>query len=97
MQSKMQLQTLQNMATRLHNLPFIAHGQLALSVDALIIQSGITKVVTHKALMAQTHTKWSIEIEKAQKMFQEANVEYFEFDGVVGGVKHVFNGKLWAP
>jgi dCMP deaminase len=63
----------------------------------LIIQSGVTKVVTHKALLAQSHLKWPQEIATATKMLLEAGIEYFEFDGVIGGVEHLFNGKLWTP
>jgi len=63
----------------------------------MIIQAGISKVVTHKALMIQTHMKWPGEIEKAHQMFKEAGVEYIEFDGVLGAVEHVFNGNLWHP
>lgn len=63
----------------------------------MIIQSGISKLVTHKALMLQTHMKWPEEIAKAHQMFREAGVQYFEFDGVIGGVEHMFNGALWNP
>lgn len=63
----------------------------------LIIQSGISRVITHKSLMIQTHKQWPAEIDKARKMFQEAAIEFIEFDGVIGGVEHMFNGKIWAP
>jgi dCMP deaminase len=63
----------------------------------LIIQSGITKVVTHKALMVQTHVKWLEEIKRAQQMFYEAGIEYIELDTEIGNVEHIFNGKRWNP
>jgi dCMP deaminase len=62
-----------------------------------IIQSGVKKVITHKALMQQSHMKWPDEIAKAMQMFQEAGVEFFEFDGEIGRVEHMFNGKIWSP
>lgn len=61
----------------------------------LIIQAGISKVVVHKNLVEKGH--WQEEITKAINMFKESGIEYFAYEGVIGGVEHTFNGTTWNP
>jgi len=63
----------------------------------VIIQAGISKVVTHAPLIQKSHLHWVEEINKARQMFNEANITYYEFDEKIGNIEHLFDGKIWNP
>jgi len=62
-----------------------------------IIQSGITRLVTHKIIMDATPVRWKDTIASAFKMLEEAGVEVDEVSDSIEGVKILFNGRLWTP
>ena len=62
-----------------------------------IIDSGIAKVVAHKQIMEASYNQWPDSIRIAKDMFKEAGVLYELYDGDIGGVEVLFNGKKFKP
>lgn len=62
-----------------------------------IINSGIERVVCHRAIMERTPDRWMDTILAAQEMFEEAGVIYEWYDGEIGGCEILFDGEVWHP
>lgn len=62
-----------------------------------IIGAGITKVVGHKQLCDLSPARWSASIEAGLTMLREAGVDIEFYDGSIGGVRTLFDGKVWEP
>ena len=62
-----------------------------------IIDSGIVKVVGHKKTMDAAPERWLEPIERAKQMFRERGVIYELWEGDIGGVEVLFNGKPFTP
>jgi len=62
-----------------------------------IIESGIAKVVAHKNIIEASYNQWPDSIRIAMDMFKEAGVLYELYDGEIGGVEILFNGKPFSP
>lgn len=65
-----------------------------------IIQSGIKRVVGHKAMFDLTPERWRDTIIKAFEMMNEAFVECIIYDGKIFDNNEValrFNGEIWRP
>lgn len=62
-----------------------------------IIESGIKRVVSHKKMMESSYNQWPDSIKIALEMFKEAGVEYDMWDGDIGGVEILLNGKSFRP
>ena len=62
-----------------------------------IVLSGIDHVVAHYQAIEQTPKRWKEEIEIGLLIFDAAGVSYVLFDGNIGGVENLFDGKIWYP
>lgn len=62
-----------------------------------IIDAGIRRVITHKAMMDRTPERWADNIVTAQKMLREAGVAFEVYEGEIGGVDALMNGEEWKP
>ena len=63
-----------------------------------IIQSGVKKVIGHKAMFDGTPDRWKDSIAEAFVMFGEAGVQTEIFDGYINAVRPLrFNEELWTP
>jgi dCMP deaminase len=64
-----------------------------------IIQSGITRVVGHQAVMDKTPERWMESIQAADQMLDEAGVkrEYYTRSIFDNDFKVLFDGGLWTP
>ena len=62
-----------------------------------VIQSGITRVVTHKQAHDRSPEFWLEEIKFAFQMWEEAGIELEFYDGPVGILDVRMNGELWNP
>jgi len=62
-----------------------------------IIGAGIAKVVAHKKIIEASYNQWPDSIRIAMDMFKEAGVLYELYDGEIGGVEILFNGKPFSP
>ena len=62
-----------------------------------IIDSGIAKVVGHKKIMEASYDQWPDSIRIAMEMFKEAGVLYELYDGDIGEIEVLFNGKPFQP
>jgi dCMP deaminase len=67
------------------------------SCAQLIIQCGIKKLVTHKAAMERTPTRWKESVEKAIGMLTEAGVVYESLEIEICGVEGLIDGIQWTP
>lgn len=61
-----------------------------------IIQSGITRLVTHKIIMDATYDRWKDTIEIAFGMMREAGICLDQIEEPID-IEIRFNGKLWTP
>jgi dCMP deaminase len=62
-----------------------------------IIQSGVSRVVTHKRMYDESSPRWVESIASALKMMEEAGVEYVLLEGELGCPPIRFNERLWTP
>jgi len=62
-----------------------------------IIQSGIKRVIGHKACYDKTPERWRASIQIAFAMLEEAGVECLVYDGNIGDITIRFNGEEWQP
>jgi dCMP deaminase len=62
-----------------------------------IVLSGITKVIGHKQALDRTPDRWKVEIDVGFEILHGGGVEYVAYDGKIGNITHLFDGKLWAP
>lgn len=62
-----------------------------------IIQSGISRLVTHKIIMDATYERWKDTIEIAFGMMREVGIQLDEVTEPIEGIKIRFNGTLWTP
>lgn len=63
-----------------------------------IIQAGIKRVVGHKQVFdAYGEGPWTESINAGNEMFKEAGVITELYDGQIGGVQIMLNGKIWKP
>jgi dCMP deaminase len=61
-----------------------------------IIQSGITRLITHKIIMDATYDRWKDTIEIAFGMMREAGICLDQVEEPID-IEIRFNGKLWTP
>lgn len=62
-----------------------------------IINSGITTVVAHEAIMLKTPERWEESITIALAMLKESGIRMLLYKGKIGRVKALFNGEVWEP
>jgi len=62
-----------------------------------IVMAGITRVVAHKQAHDMSPERWQQPIEEGREILASRNVEYYLWDGEVGGVWNLFNGEMWRP
>lgn len=62
-----------------------------------IIQSGISRLVTHKPIMDISHERWKDTIEIAFGMMREAGIKLDQVEEPINDIQIRFNGKLWTP
>lgn len=62
-----------------------------------IVESGISKVIGHKKTYDLTPEHWREPIELAKQIFKEARVEFQLYEGDVGDVEILFEGKVFRP
>lgn len=62
-----------------------------------IVLAGIIKVIGHKQAYDKTPPRWVEEVEQGFEILRDGNVEYQFYDGIVGGIKNLFDGEYWEP
>jgi dCMP deaminase len=62
-----------------------------------IVLAGIPLVVAHKQAFAMTPDRWREEIDVGLEILEGGGVTYNLLDSEIGGVKNLFNGKVWCP
>ena len=62
----------------------------------LISGSGIERLISHKQMLELGNgDQYGFEV--AYQMLKEAGIKMLMYDGKIGGVKHLFRGKVWEP
>lgn len=62
-----------------------------------IVQSGISRLVTHKQAYDRSPAFWLDEIKHAYDILKEGNVELVMYDGQVDAEPILHSGQLWKP
>lgn len=63
-----------------------------------IIESGVTRLVTHKSMMDRTYPKYVEEVQAGLDMLKSRGIEHINWDGKIGdGVLNLMNGEVWHP
>lgn len=65
-----------------------------------IIQSGITKVIGHAAMLRNSPDRWKDSIIRAFEMMESAKIECYAYDGQIfenNPPQLRFNGEIWKP
>lgn len=62
-----------------------------------VIQSGVTRLVTHAAMNSRTPSSWAESIFLARSMLAEAGVEVVDIEAELGGPLVRHTGQLWRP
>lgn len=62
-----------------------------------IVDAGITKLIGHSAMINKTPESWFESMKESSKLFRNAGVRCFAYEGEVGEVKGFFEGKEWNP
>ncbi len=62
-----------------------------------IVLSGIKLVVAHQQAYDMTPERWQEEVSLGIKILEGGGVNYTLFDGEIGSVENLFNGKVWYP
>ncbi len=59
--------------------------------------SGITQVIAHKQAHDMSPERWQQPIEDGKEILQACGVKYTLYDGKIGQVDNLFNGRNWCP
>ena len=62
-----------------------------------IIGGGIKTLVGHKELIMKTPERWWESTGQAIGLLKTCGVEFYMYEGKIGGVTHRFNGEEWEP
>ena len=62
-----------------------------------IIDSGISKIICHKDLIAKTPERWWKSTGYALELLEKCGVKVCAYEGEIGGVENLFDGVLWRP
>ena len=62
-----------------------------------VVLAGIKRVVCHKQCMDKTPSRWKEMVDLGLEIFEKNNVPVYQWDGKVGGVTNLNNGKVWKP
>ena len=62
-----------------------------------IIDAGIKQLIGHKDMIMKTPEHWQQSTDYALKLLEMCGVRKFMYDGKIGGVENLFDGKLWYP
>jgi dCMP deaminase len=62
-----------------------------------IVLAGISLVVGHRQAYDKTPSRWQEEVAFGLEILQGGGVGYQMFDGQIGGVENLFDGKVWNP
>lgn len=57
----------------------------------------IDRLVVHEQQVRMTPERWHGSLVEAQRTLQAKGVELLAYDGLLGGVEHLFNGERWHP
>ncbi len=62
-----------------------------------IVLAGIPLVVAHQQAYDMTPERWRDEVAIGMEILEGSGVTYHLFDGDIGGVENLFDGKIWYP
>lgn len=62
-----------------------------------IVLSGIKLVVAHQQAYDMTPERWQEEVSLGIEILEGGGVSYMLYDGEIGGIENLFNGKIWCP
>jgi len=62
-----------------------------------IVSHYLGYIVAHKQMVEQTPERWIDDLAKAITYLRNNQVELYMYDGRIGGVESLFDGKLWSP
>ncbi|OGS40333.1 MAG: hypothetical protein A3K77_04565 [Euryarchaeota archaeon RBG_13_31_8] len=62
-----------------------------------IVLAGIPLVIGHKQAYDKTPPRWLEEVAFGLEILRGGEVEYLMYDGEIGDVENLFDGKIWYP
>ena len=62
-----------------------------------IVDAGITELIGHRAMINKTRESWFESMKESLKLFRNAGVGCFVYEGEIGKVKGFFEGREWTP
>ncbi len=62
-----------------------------------IIDAGIKQLIGHKDMIMKTPERWWKSTDYALELLEKCGVKKFMYDGKIGGVESLFDGKVWHP
>ncbi len=80
-----------------HGLTMICPWACCPDCARAIVLSGIERVVGHKQAADMTPPRWQGLVEQGLYILASGEVEFIYLDAKIGGVKNLFDGKVWLP
>jgi deoxycytidylate deaminase len=62
-----------------------------------LVGAGIERLVGHEQLVVRTPDRWQSYLEEGLDILEAGGVEVLLYNGIIGGVSHLFNGEVWLP
>lgn len=62
-----------------------------------IVLAGIIRVIGHRQAYDKTPLRWQEEVAFGLEILRGGGVAYQMFDGQIGGVENLFDGRIWCP
>ena len=62
-----------------------------------IVLAGIPLVVAHQQAYNMTPERWREEVSIGIEILEGSGVRYILYDGIIGGVENLFDGRIWCP